>query len=294
MIKIGDKIDSRYRIDGRIGSGGMAEVYEAFDIIGKRIVAMKFMKEELIKDPEKVAFFRHEAASAARMMHENIVRVYDTGEYESRPYIVNEYIRGQTLREVIEFRGKFSPLEACELMVQLCNAVGEIHKHNLIHRDIKPDNIFYGSDNTVKLADFGIATSIDNEETKKDKPEPIMGSVHYMAPEIAQHNQASIQSDIYALGCTFFELLTSNPPFNGEKCEDVAIAHIKEVFPSTTKFGVIVAKEIETIVRKATRKNPKDRFDSADDMANAIKAALSNKNNFIQKKTIMQKIFNFK
>ena len=160
MIKIGDKIDDRYRIVSRIATGGMADVYEANDLISRRIVSIKVMKEELLKDPINLARFNNETASAASLNHPNIVKVYGRGIIEGRPYMANEYVKGETLRDKLNFSLSLPLSDACEVMLQLTSAIDYIHKHGIIHRDIKPDNLFYMSDGTIKISDFGIATPI--------------------------------------------------------------------------------------------------------------------------------------
>lgn len=292
MIKIGERIDNRYRITGRIGTGGMAEVFEATDFISKKIVAIKVMREELLDDHENVVRFEREATACAAMNHPNIIHVYTRGVVDSRPYMAYEYIKGQTLAEKLDFLTQLTVYEACQVMLQLLDAVSYIHKHGIIHRDIKPQNIFYLPDGTVKLADFGIAVDANLDQTKNEKG--IIGSVFYLAPEICEGKAPTIQSDIYALGVTFFETLTGRLPFEEGHAVDIAIAHIKKPFPSTAKYSPNISKEIDHIIQKACKKNPSERYQSADEMLADIKLAMENRENFKEKKSLFKRIFGFK
>ena len=292
MIKIGDRIDDRYRITSRIGTGGMAEVFEASDQVLKRTVAVKIMREELLKDHDNVVRFENEVKACAAMHHPNIIQVFDQGTYQERPYMVYEYIKGQTLFEKIEFLTQLPVYEACEVMCQLLSAVSYIHHNGIIHRDIKPQNVFYLPNGTIKLSDFGIAVDRNIQETKTE--EGIVGSVFYLAPEVCSGKPATIQSDIYSLGVTFFQLITGRLPFEVGHAIDIAIAHIKKPFPSVNKYNPEVSKEIDKIIQKACKKNPKDRYKTADEMLAAIKISMQNKDNFKEKRNFIKRLFGFK
>ena len=169
MIKIGDKIADRYRITSRLGTGGMAEVFEANDLVLKRTVAIKIMRESLLADKENIIRFENEVRACAAMNHPNIIQVYDQGTYENRPWMAYEYIKGQTLFEKLEFLTQIPVYEACEIMCQLLDAVSYIHQNGIIHRDIKPQNVFYLPNGTIKLSDFGIAVDSNISETRTEE-----------------------------------------------------------------------------------------------------------------------------
>lgn len=271
MIKIGQKIDERYRVTALLGEGGMAEVYEAFDVISKRQIAVKILREVLVSDQVNVERFQKEARASAYLNHPNIVCVYNLGTHKNRPYMVNELIKGPTLAEALSARRQFTYLEAIDVMIQLAKAVSYSHQNGVIHRDIKPSNIFLLADGTVKLGDFGIA-KMDNTEGCT----AIFGSSYYLAPELAQGKTASPQSDIYAMGITFFELITGRVPYDGASNEIVAMKHIKEHFPSPRKYLPNVPREIEKIIFKACKKRPQNRYRNVNEFANELIAIKEN------------------
>lgn len=287
-MKLQDIIDERYKIKSLLGEGGMASVYLADDLITRKEVAIKIIKEDTMKNPVNLTRFEREARAAASLNHQNIVKVINIGTYEGRPYMVNELIKGQTLRDVLNVRGKFSVLEACDIMYQLCSAILHAHQHGVIHRDIKPQNVYITSDSTIKLGDFGIATF--QNASRVTRSEVVVGSVHYLAPEISQGNQASIKSDIYALGITFFELLTGKVPFDDESPVTVALMHIKDKMPSVRKFNPKVPQCVEKIINKACEKNPSSRYKSAFDMRKDIDRIIRDPS-IIKRKSFFQRLF---
>ncbi len=291
MIKLGQLIDERYRINARIGSGGMAEVYEANDIITRKIIAFKILKEE-VANKANIARFEHEARAVAALNHPNIVLLLNTGTYEGLPYIINEYIKGQTLRDVLDFRGALPQDEVCDIMLQLTSAVEHAHSRGVLHCDIKSTNVFLEPDGTVKLADFGLAI-IGREKESQKKDKTIAGSVHYLAPELSKGIRPSKQSDIYALGVLFFELMTSKLPFEEATKYDTALAHVRKAFPSLHKYLPNANKSLERIILKATRKNPYERYTSVQDMHDDIQKVVDAKQ-VKKKKTILERLFGFK
>ena len=288
-MKVGDLLDERYRIVNTLGEGGMALVYKAKDIITDKDVAIKIIKEETMKNPLNLTRFEREARAAASLKHQNIVQVSNLGTFENRPCMVTELVNGKTLRESLALRGKFSFLEACDIMYQLCSAVYYAHQHGVIHRDIKPQNVFITADGTIKLGDFGIATFQNSAHVTRS--DVVVGSVHYLAPEISQGNPASPQSDIYSLGITFFELITGRVPFDDESAVTVALKHIKEKFPSVRKYNPKTPIVIEKIINTACAKSPIDRYRSAIDMRKDIERILQNPDLIKKKQGFFARLF---
>lgn len=288
-LKVGTIVDDRYQITGRLGHGGMSEVFEALDIISRKTVAVKMIKEDVMKNPINFKRFENEATIAASLKHMNIVEVYNHGAIEGKPYIINEYMGGQTLKDVLDSNGKFSMAEAISIMLQLTSALQYAHVHGIIHRDVKPENIFILPDGLIKLGDFGIAESenVISETGTKD----IVGSVQYLAPEISTGKAASPQSDIYSAGVTFFELITGHVPFDGENSVNIAIAHIREKFPSPKKFIPFCPKEMERIIFKATNKNLKLRYKTAKEFYDDLKGLQAHPELLNEKKSFLAKIF---
>ena len=290
MIKIGDKIDDRYRIISRIATGGMADVYEANDLVLKRIVSLKVMKEELLRDPANLARFQKETEAAASLVHPNIVRVYGRGMIEGRPYMSNEYIKGQTVREKLNFAVTLSLSQTCDIMLQLASGLAFVHKNGLVHRDIKPDNLFCMPDGTIKISDFGISCKIG----EKQDGDAIQGTVYYCAPEVLMGEPASPANDIYSMGVVFFELLTGKVPFEGDSLSDVAMKQMKKRFPEPSKILPTIPASIDKIIIDATRKRVSERYPTAEKMREEILKAMADKDGFKERKGLLSKIFGFK
>lgn len=277
MIRTNDLIGERYKIINELGHGGMSDVYEARDNIFKRTVAIKIIKFDCAEKLENIIRFQNEARFSASFNHPNIVKIYDYGEINNLPYIVNEYVKGQTLRDILDYRRSFTVLEACQIMMQLCDAVTEIHKKNIIHRDIKPLNIYYLNDGSIKLGDFGISILVDSELNLNENKK-VMGTVQYLAPEIVLGKKPCFQSDIYAMGITFFELLTGKVPFDSEVTSDVAAMQVNKEMISPLTINPKLPKEVEGIIMKATAKKPQDRYKFAEEMKQDIANILNDKN----------------
>ena len=212
MLEKGNFINNRYEIIGRVGAGGMSDVYKAKDHKLNRNVAIKVLKKEYSKDKNFVSKFRVEAQSAASLIHPNIVNVYDVGEDRGLNYMVMELVEGITLKEYIERKGRLSHKETISIAIQMCSGIGAAHASGIIHRDIKPQNIIISKDGKVKVTDFGIAKAITSNTVSTNA----MGSVHYTSPEQARGGFSDQRSDIYSIGITLFEMVTGQVPFDGE------------------------------------------------------------------------------
>ena len=257
-------IAERYMIVSSLGEGGMADVYLAIDTILNREVAIKVLRGELSKDPVTLLRFQREANAVSKLNHPNVVDVYDVGEFEGRHYIVMEYVRGRTLKQLISQRGALHQEEAVNIMIQLTSAVQHAHENDIIHRDIKPQNVLVKDDGTVKITDFGIALAHDTVQLTQS--DAVLGSAHYLAPETTRGETPSNQVDIYALGIVFYELLTGNVPFHGDNPVQIAMKHLREEIPSVRDFNPTLPQSVENIIIKATVKNRKLRYQSAKDM----------------------------
>ena len=251
-------IGNRYKIVKLIGKGGMADVYLAYDEILKREVAVKILKADMADDEMALERFKREAGAVTKLSHPNIVDVYDVGDDGDKHYIVMEYVKGYTLKQLIKKRGPIPVREAVWVMRQLAGALMEAHRNNVIHRDVKSQNVLIKDDGTVKLSDFGIAVA--NDAMQITHKNAVLGSVHYLAPELSRGKQATMQSDIYSLGIVFYELLTGDVPFKGETPVQVALKHIKEEIPSVRRFNPEIPQSVENIIIKSTAKNPNLRY----------------------------------
>lgn len=259
-----EQIANRYEILSLIGQGGMADVYKAKDTILNRVVAIKVLRSKLSDDAMALVRFQREASAASRLSHPNVVDIYDVGEYEGMHYIVMEYIRGRTLKELISQRGALDVDEAIGIMKQLVSAVDQAHDHHIIHRDIKPQNVLVKDDGTIKITDFGIA--IANGSVQLTYNNTVMGSAHYLAPETTQGKEPNAQVDIYSLGIVFYELLTGHVPFTGKTPTEIAIKHLRQPMPYVRDFNPDIPQSVENIILKATAKNLNDRYVSCKEM----------------------------
>lgn len=270
MIKIGMLIGDRYEILEKIGTGGMSDVYKAKCHKLNRYVAIKVLKQEFNENTNFVSKFRIEAQAAAGLAHPNIVNVYDVGEEEGIYYIVMELVEGITLKNYIEKKARLSVKEAVSIAIQVSMGIEAAHNNNIIHRDIKPQNIMIARDGKVKVTDFGIAKAATSNTITSN----VMGSVHYTSPEQARGGFSDEKSDIYSLGCTMFEMLTGHVPFDGETTVAIAIKHIQEDMPSPREFVSEIPVSVEQIIFKATQKSPDRRYQSMGELIEDLKHSL--------------------
>ncbi len=258
---VGTILADRYRLIEKIGEGGMARVYRAWDSLLNRAVAVKVLKEQMTGDSAFVKRFRREAQAAAGLSHPNIVNIYDVGEEQGVHFIVMEYLDGKNLKEHIREKGKLHATEAVSIAIRIADALAEAHAAGVIHRDIKPQNIIFLNNGQVKVADFGIAIAADGTTlTCSDK---IIGSVHYFSPEQARGSLAGKRSDLYSLGVILYEMVTGRVPFRGESPVSVAMKHIQEPVVAPSRFADALPAPLERIILKAMQKDPARRYLSA-------------------------------
>ncbi|MCX4253979.1 MAG: Stk1 family PASTA domain-containing Ser/Thr kinase [Bacilli bacterium] len=272
MIMKGQKISDRYQIIKSIGEGGMANVYLAYDTILDRNVAVKILRGDLSNDEKFVRRFQREALAASSLAHQNIVEVYDVGEDNGEYYIVMEYIEGKHLKNLLKKRGKLTLSEAVDIMMQITDGMSVAHDSYIIHRDIKPQNIMILENGLVKITDFGIAMAMN--ATQLTQTNSVMGSVHYLPPEQASGQGSTLQSDIYSMGIVMFELLTGELPFKGDNAVEIALKHLKEPIVDIREKIPNVQNSIVNIIKRATAKNPKNRYNDAREMYEDLKTCL--------------------
>ena len=272
MLEAGKTLNGRYKIQSLIGTGGMAAVYLAKDLILDRLVAIKVLRLDFRQNDDAMRRFRREALSATQLTHPNIVGVYDVGQSQEMNYIVMEYVEGTDLKDYVRQRGALHPIEAVRIMMQIVSAIAAAHQNRIIHRDIKPQNILIDREGNVKITDFGIAVALS--DTSLTQTNTLLGSVHYLSPEQARGGMATIQTDIYALGIVLYELLTGRVPFDGESPVSIALKHFQDPLPSVVNPKAMVPQSLENIVLKATAKDPMNRYRSCYEMFQDLKTCL--------------------
>ncbi len=264
---IGRVFNNRYQITERIGIGGMAEVYRAQDNVLGRLVAVKVMLPQYAADENFTQRFKQEAASAANLQSPYIVNVYDWGQDDGTYYIVMEYVRGSDLKTAIKQRGAINQRKVAEIGSQVCQALSVAHGLDIIHRDIKPQNIMVQPDGNVKVMDFGIARA---KNSTKEQTSSVLGTAHYISPEQAQGKELTAASDIYSLGVVLYESATGQLPFDGPDAVSVAMKQVQDEPVPAREINPEIDPSLEAIIMKAMAKNPMDRFATAKDMRSAL------------------------
>lgn len=274
MLTEGMYLADRYEIISKVGAGGMSDVYKAMDHILGRYVAIKVLKQEFSEDRTFVTKFRTEAQSAAGLEHPNIVNIYDVGSEEGLHFIVMEYVEGITLKTYIEKKVQLSFKEAISIAIQVARGIEVAHNKNIIHRDIKPQNIIISTEGKVKVTDFGIARAASANTISSD----VMGSVHYASPEQARNGFVDNRSDIYSLGIVMYEMVTGRVPFDGDTTVAVAIQHLQEEMSSPREYAPNIPISLEKIILKCAQKNPDRRYQSMAELLADLRKALVNPN----------------
>jgi tRNA A-37 threonylcarbamoyl transferase component Bud32 len=255
---LGTTLDGRYRLEARIGAGGMATVYRALDETLQRRVAIKLMNREVASDSDQLERFRREARAVAQLSHSHVVGVIDAGEDDGRPYIVLEYVEGETLKERIRRQGSLPIPEAVAYAIEIARALAAAHNCHIVHRDVKPQNVLIDGEGTAKVTDFGIARTLDEEALTSDGR--VLGTTDYVSPEQALGRAVTGQSDIYALGIVLYEMLTGEVPFRGENQVAVAMRHVRDPLPDVQRKRPEISAALAAVVDRATAKRLEDRY----------------------------------
>ena len=285
ILELNKLIDSRYILFRHVASGGMADIYEAQDVVLNKPVALKFLKEKFLQDPDALEQFKNESRFISIFNHPNILHIYNVGEYVDRPYVSYELLKGKTLKDSLDNRGKLSVDESLDYMTQVLLGVKEMHELGVLHNDLKPDNLYLLYDGTIRIVDFGAASHISGKAEKH-----ILGTVNYLAPEVVNSRKYSIQSDIYSLGIILYEFLTGEVPFMCENSKEVLKAHSKgEIVRVKEQFINANINDINYLINKAIYFNPSHRYKSVKELLddlNKIKARVS-----IKKDGPLKKVF---
>jgi hypothetical protein len=258
---LGTTLSGRYRLEARIGTGGMSTVYRAVDETLQRNVAVKLMNREISGDSDQLLRFRREARAVAQLSHPHVVGVIDAGEDDGRSYIVFEYVEGETLKERIRRMGRLPIPEAVAYSIEIARALGAAHSHHIVHRDVKPQNVMIDDEGSAKVTDFGIARTLDEDGLTVDGR--VLGTTDYVSPEQALGQDVNGQSDLYSLGIVLYEMLTGEVPFKGDNQVAVAMKHVREELPDVRAQRPEVSAALAAVIDTATAKRPENRY--ADD-----------------------------
>jgi tRNA A-37 threonylcarbamoyl transferase component Bud32 len=274
-LLIGTTLNDRYRIESRIGSGGMATVYLAFDQTLERQVAVKILNREISRDPNALERFRRESRAVAQLSHRHIVMVIDAGEDEGHPYIVFEHIPGETLKERIRRVGRLPISEAVAYAIEIGRALEAAHEQRLVHRDVKPQNVLIDQEGGAKVTDFGIARSLEVDASQLTAAGRVVGTTDYISPEQALGHEVTGQSDVYSLGIVLYEMLTGEVPFRGESSVSVAMKHVKEGLPDVQKRRPEISSALAAVVERATAKESEKRYPTVSEMVSDLEEVLT-------------------
>jgi serine/threonine-protein kinase len=266
-------LNNRYRIDERLGSGGMAMVYRAHDLMLERNVAVKILRRNFSRDPEFRRRFQKEAQAAAKLSHPNIVTVHDFGYDENRLFMVMEYVPGSDLKTMVKQQGRIELYEALGLMLQACAGIGNAHQAGLVHCDIKPQNLLVTPEKQLKVVDFGIARALASI-SPDEKSDVVWGSPKYFSPEQASGRAPSPASDVYSLGVVFFEILTGQLPFIANSSDELARMHRDVPPPSPRKLNPLIPVEIEGFILQVLSKEPSNRYRNANQMGHVLRVLM--------------------
>jgi eukaryotic-like serine/threonine-protein kinase len=273
MTVIGTRLNGRYRVEDRIGSGGMSTVYRAFDETLERIVAIKILHGHISDDEPSLERFRREARTVAQLSHPHVVMVIDAGEDEGHPYIVFEHVRGETLKDRIKREGPLPVAEAVAYAIEIGRGLQAAHERSLVHRDVKPQNVLIDDEGRAKITDFGIALGLEtNQLTGAGK---VIGTTDYVSPEQAMGQEVTGQSDVYSLGIVLYEMLTGKVPFSGDSHVSVAMKHIHEGLPDVRRMRPEVSAALASLVERATAKDQRARYASMADFVRDLEEVLA-------------------
>jgi eukaryotic-like serine/threonine-protein kinase len=264
MTVIGTLISERYRLEEKIGSGGMSSVYRAFDPMLERWVAIKLMHRDISNDPDQLERFRREARAVAQLNHPHVVTVIDAGEDDGAPYIVFEYVEGETLKDRIRRLGRLPVSEAVAYAIEIGRALESAHANRLVHRDVKPQNVLIDGDGRAKVTDFGIARSLEAQGLTATGR--VLGTTDYVSPEQALGHEVTGQSDIYSLGIVLYEMLTGETPFKADTQVAVAMKHVREPLPDVQRRRPEISAALASVVERATAKETQNRYQSVGQM----------------------------
>jgi len=269
-IQSGNVINGRYALERQIGLGGMASVWLADDRLLGRKVALKILSERYAADPNFVERFRREASAAASLSHQNIVAVYDRGEAADSYYIVMEHLPGPDLKQIIRKHGRLEPVHCVDAALQILAALTAAHRRDLIHRDIKPQNVLVSHDGQLKVTDFGIARAGD--EFDMTEAGSVIGTAQYLSPEQARGDEVTTASDCYSVGIVLYEMLTGRVPFDGDTPVSIAMRQVNDTPVAPNMIVPTIPDELNAIVMKALEKRPSNRYRTAEEFSAALRA----------------------